>query len=152
MAPVALETKIGRLLAEVPLADHSSEIPRIGKHFRDGSTAAQLGAAGLVAVKSGQQRHPRGVALGCVVELGKPQPIRRESIQTRGFDLGTIATQVGEAEIVCHDEDYVGTFACCGSCEQYRPEYDNECGDELFQHEFSFHLQSIWRSYRENAD
>jgi hypothetical protein len=55
MPPVALETKVSRLLAEVPLTDHSSEIPCVGKHFRDSSTAAQLGAAGLIAVKSGQQ-------------------------------------------------------------------------------------------------
>ena len=116
MAPIALEAKIGRLLAKVPLTDHGREIPRIGKHFGDSSAAAQLSAAGLVAVKSGQQRHPRAVALGCVVELGKPQSVRRESIQPWGFDLGTIASQVGEAEIVRHDENDVGTLACSGRC------------------------------------
>ena len=138
MTPVTLETKIGRLLAKVPLADHGSEIPRFGKYFCDSCTTAKPGAAGLVAVKSGHQRHTRGVALGRIVELGKPQAIRGESIQSRGFDLGTITSQIGEAQIVHHDKDNVGTFAGCGSCERYMQENNNEYRDEFPQHELSF--------------
>ncbi len=108
MAPVALEAEVGGLLVEVPLAGHGSGVTRRAKDFRDGGPASERVAPGLVAVEPGQERDARAVALGGVVELGEAQAVFREGIEMGRVDFGSVATEIGEAEVVRHDEDDVG--------------------------------------------
>ena len=102
--------------------------PASDKHLRDRGAAAQLGAAGLVAVEPGQQRHPRRVALGRVVELREPQPVGRQRVEVRRLDLRAVTPQVGEAQVVGHDQHDVGSFGSCGQ-HRYCDHADCDRGD-----------------------
>ncbi len=98
-------------MVEVPLADHHGVVSGGGEGFGDGGAAGEFGAAGLVAVESGEQRDTGGVALGGVVELGEAEAFLGEGVELGGFDFGTVATDVREAEVVGHDEDDVWLLA-----------------------------------------
>ena len=47
------------------------------------------------------------MALGGIVELGEAQPFARKGVEVGGLDFGSVTSEVGEAEVVGHDEDDV---------------------------------------------
>ena len=54
VSPVALETKIRRLLAQVPFANHRRGIARLAQHLRNRCPPTEAPAASLVAIKTCQ--------------------------------------------------------------------------------------------------
>ena len=48
------------------------------------------------------------MALGCIVKLGKTNPIGRKGIQVRGIDLTSITAQVRKTQIISHNQDNIG--------------------------------------------
>ena len=78
--PVALEPKIGRLLAQVPLAHHVGGISSRAQNFGDGGATTQAGASRLVAIKPGEQGNARGMALRGIIELTESQTIGCQGI------------------------------------------------------------------------
>jgi hypothetical protein len=61
----------------------------------------------LVDVLARQQTDARLAALGIVVELTEPQPIRREAVKVRGLDLAAVTPEVRVAEVVGHHDQEV---------------------------------------------
>ena len=53
--PISLKTKVSRFLAQMPLADHCSEVVRLAKHLGDCRPTIELRPTRLVTVKAGQQ-------------------------------------------------------------------------------------------------
>jgi len=47
-------------------------------------------------------------ALGDVVELTQPKSVGGELVEVRGFDLAAVGTDVGESEVIGHDQYDVG--------------------------------------------
>jgi len=76
--------------------------------FSDGCSAREGFAAGLVTVKAGEEGDTGGVALGGVVELGEAEAIGGEGVEVWGIDFGAVAAEVGEAEVIGHDENDIG--------------------------------------------
>jgi len=63
--------------------------------------------AGLVGVESREQLGAGRAAACAVVKLGEPNALGREGVEVGGLDLAPVATDVGEAHVVGHDEDHV---------------------------------------------
>jgi len=79
--------------------------------------------------------------------LGESQAVRRKRIEIRGLNLGTIAADVRESEVVDHDDDDVwpvltlstGWRGCCGpSCGSDYGQH--ACNNPLFHLFHLFHL------------
>ena len=66
--------------------------------------------AGLMRIEAGEQRGARGAAARHVVELREPHATRGERVEIRRGDLAAVATDVGVADIVGHDDDEVGAL------------------------------------------
>ena len=64
----------------------------------------QQPALAAARIEAGQDRRPRCGALGVVVKLGEPHPLRREAVEARRADLAPIAADVTPAHIVAHDQ------------------------------------------------
>lgn len=47
------------------------------------------------------------MALGGVVELGEAEAVLGEGVEVGRFDFGAVAAEVGEAEVIGHDDDDV---------------------------------------------
>ena len=92
MAEVAIESEIRRLLAEMPLARHRSEISRRLQHLRDRHRALHPNIAGLLAPASREQAHARRVALRRVIELRKAHSIRGELVHIWCCDLAAVTS------------------------------------------------------------
>jgi hypothetical protein len=58
----------------------------------------------LVGVEAGQQGGAGGTAACSVVELGEPDTVFCKSIEMWGFDLTAVASEIGEAHVVRHDD------------------------------------------------
>jgi hypothetical protein len=107
---------------DVPLAGEVVAVPVRPQHLghrpgRPGDLAAVAGEAAVevgeaadahvVVVPSGQQRGPGGGAHGRRVEAGVAQTIGREGVDRRGVDLGPVAPEVGEPDVVEEDHEHV---------------------------------------------
>jgi hypothetical protein len=73
----------------------------------------------LVRVESRKQRSTCRAAAAGVVELGEANAIFCERIEVRGFDLASVATDIGPSHVIGHDQDDIRFF--CG---------DSESGEE----------------------
>ena len=116
---------VGPALTNVPLARHERRVARFLEHFRDRDAAvvqvALVGRAAavvdhvpdprLVSVESGQQRCAGRAAAARVVELSEAQSLRCQRVQVRRRDLAPVASDVGEAHVIGHDDDDVRALA-----------------------------------------
>ena len=50
------------------------------------------------------------MAFGGVVELGEAEAVPGQGVQVRRFDFRAVAAEVGETEIVDHEEDEIWGF------------------------------------------
>jgi hypothetical protein len=62
----------------------------------------------LVTVEAGEKGDAGGVALGGVVELGEAEAVVGERVEVGSIDFGAVAAEIGEAEVIGHDEDDIG--------------------------------------------
>ncbi|OQC18699.1 MAG: hypothetical protein BWX70_03432 [Verrucomicrobia bacterium ADurb.Bin070] len=62
----------------------------------------------LLRVVAGDQRAACGPAAGGVVALGEAQAVAGEAVEMRRGDLGTVAADIGEAEVVGQDHQNIG--------------------------------------------
>jgi hypothetical protein len=128
-AEVLVEPAVGRpvgaLLSDVPLTGHQRRIPALAQSFRnrhatlvqtslirrEAAVLDHVADPGLVRVQSGQQGCACGAAPRGVVELRKADTPPGEPVEVRRSDLGTIASEIGEAHIVSHDQHDIRPFA-----------------------------------------
>ena len=129
--PVVLVGGILRIrnLGHMPLACHVGRVAGCFQRFGDGDgVLAQFARVGradfravivhhvadtrLMRVKAGQQSRTRRAAAGGVVELREAHAALRQRVDVRRVDLAAIATHVGVAHIIAHDEDDVGPRCC----------------------------------------
>ena len=78
-----------------------------------GEPAVEVGEAAhadRVVVASRQQRRPRRRAHRGRVESGVPEPLGGEPVDRRCGDLGAVAAEVGEPDVVEHHEQHVGAL------------------------------------------
>ena len=109
--------------AQVPLAHGEGGVPLVAQHLGHGGgvvgdVAAHVRVAAVevgdrahpdgVVVPAGEQRGPGGRAQGGDVEVGVAEPLRGQTVDVRGGQLGAVAAEVGEAGVVEEDEDHVG--------------------------------------------
>ena len=107
MAEVALKAEVGGLFAEVPFAGHGGEVTSGREHFGENDGALEALVAGLAAPTAAEEADAAAVALRRVVELGEAQAARGEFVEVGRFDLAAVATEVGEAHVVGHDEEEI---------------------------------------------
>jgi len=69
-----------------------------------------------VRVEPGEERGPGGAASGGVVELGEADAVAGEGIEVWRVDFASVATDVGEADVVAEDDEDVGSLG--GGCGQ----------------------------------
>ena len=107
----------------MPLARHQRRVPGGPQHLGDRYAAlTQVAAiagqpvifhhvadAGLVLVKARHERGTSGAAAGRVVELRQAQPALGQPVEMGRLDLASVAADVGETEIIGHDQNNVGT-------------------------------------------
>ena len=55
------------------------------------------------------------------MEVGEPDPRVGQSVQVRGADLATEGADIGEPEVVCHDQQEVGPCHGEASCQVFLP-------------------------------
>ena len=88
----------------MPLPRHRRKVARIAEHFRRGHRVGQGSVSSCDAVLPAEQGDAGRMAFRGVVELGEPQAVRRKLIEIRGLDLGAIAADIREPEVVGHDD------------------------------------------------
>ena len=66
--------------------------------------------AGLVGVNAGDERGAGGAAAGAGVEGGKLGAACGETFEIGRGNFAAVAGEIGEAEVVCEDEEDVGFF------------------------------------------
>jgi hypothetical protein len=54
------------------------------------------------------------VTLGRVVELTKAKAVFGQAVQVGSFNFGSVATEIGKAQVIGHNEDDVGTLGLAG--------------------------------------
>ena len=64
--------------------------------------------ANLLGEVPRQDLRPRRPATRGVIELLKTQAITRQAVEVGGLDLSSVAAEIGEAEIVGHDQENIG--------------------------------------------
>ena len=115
----------------MPLAGHVGAIACRLEGFRNGDAVAiQISAVTikaviahhvtdscLVRVEPCEQRGAGGAATAGVVKLGEANPVLGESVEMGCLNFPAIASDVGPAHVIRHDEDDVGLFwggvGCC---------------------------------------
>ena len=123
--PTVARTGIGemRVLAEVPFADHERGPAVVAEQFghRDGVATQFMGVAGEagiavsdvpharhVVVEAGEHRGARRRAHRIDMEVGVAHTTGSEGVEVGRVDLGAVAGEVGEPEIVGQHHDDVG--------------------------------------------
>ena len=104
---IAIETKIGRFLLQMPLPRHRREVAGFAKNLRRGDGMGQIDIPGRDTILSRQERNARGVTLCRVVELRETEPVSRKRIEGGSLDFTPIASDIGIAQIVDHDDDHI---------------------------------------------
>ena len=109
--------------SEVPLPNGIGGVAGVPQHLGEetvlpgrpppvaGISTRQVGHAAHAAamvVSPGQQARPRRRAQRCRVEVGQSHPVGGDGIDEGGLDVGPVATELGEADVVEHDEDHIG--------------------------------------------
>ena len=61
----------------------------------------------MITIEAGEEGDAGGMALGGVVELGETEACFGESVKMGGFDFGAVAAEIGEAEVIGHDDNYI---------------------------------------------
>ena len=69
--------------------------------------ALHVADARLVGMKTCQQAGASGAAAPGIVELGETDALGGEAVEVRRLDLAAVATQIGKAHVISHDEDDV---------------------------------------------
>ena len=120
--PVILRPLRPCMLGHMPFAAHVPPITAGAQCLGNGHHIAtqfaaipwQLVIAGhqpnarLVLIHPRQQRRPRRAAARGVVKLREPQPLRRQLVQHRRFDLTAVTTDIGKTHIIGHNDHDVG--------------------------------------------
>jgi hypothetical protein len=107
MAEGALEPEVGGVLRQVPLAGHRGEVAGGLQNLGQDHGAAEAFVTRLSAPAAGEEAHARRMALGGVVELREPEPVRGEPVQDWCLDLRAVAADVREPEVVREDHQEV---------------------------------------------
>ena len=118
---VARRVLVG-LFAEMPFAEHESGVAVVSQDLGEGgavvrefqSVAGEAGVAvrhmpysGIVRVEAGQQRSSGGRAHRVHMEVGVLQAGCCQSVEMGRCDLAAVAAEVGIAEVVAEDHDYI---------------------------------------------
>jgi len=93
-----------------------------------GFSPRQVITADLLSVVAGEQCGPRGPASRRIVKLGITEPFIGQAVEVGSLDLSSIASQIGVAEIVGHDQQHVGRGRCC--CQPGEAEEEENRGPE----------------------
>ena len=122
---------IATIGSDMPLAGHVGAIACRFEGFRNGDAVAiQISAvtikavvahhvtdSRLVRVEPCEQRGAGGAATTRIVELGESKPALSESVEMGSLNFPAIASNVGPAHVIRHDEDDVGLLwggvGCC---------------------------------------
>ena len=64
--------------------------------------------AAAVMIAPGQQARPGGGAQGRGVEVGEADPVVRHAVDDGGLDVRAVTAELGETDVVEHDENDVG--------------------------------------------
>ena len=141
--PFALVGAQGRF-GDVPFPDHARVVSRTAERLGDRHGVLRQRAAvsrqvvveshpadaRLVLVEAREQRRPGGAAAARVVEVVEAKPVRCQPVEVGGMDFTPVTSDVGEAQIVGQNDDYVrpgvflrlgrAMFALGGRCGQKR--------------------------------
>ena len=108
---------------QVPFADGVGRVAPVPEHLgqkavlgRDAAPVARVphGQVGhpahavAVVVAPGQQARPGGRAQGGGVEVGQPDAAGGQPVDRRGVEVGPVAAELAEADVVQHDDHDVG--------------------------------------------
>ena len=146
--PVLERTRRGALVAwgEVPLADREGGVALVAQDL--GERAGLVGDAGRVAgevhrqvgqhadadavvVATGEQAGARRRAHRGRVEVGEAHPPVGQLVDRRGGDVGAVAAQLCEADVVEHDHHHVGR---AGTVRGRGTSRGRPCGGQLDLH------------------
>ena len=99
----------------MPFSGNQCPVASTSQHFPEGGPVLHVVVADGVGGVSGQQLGPGCVAFSSVVKLLKPQATFGQHVQIGRLHFPTIATDVGVAHVIHHDQDDVGLCAirCC---------------------------------------
>ena len=107
----AVEGAISHLFAVVPFAGHAGCVTGVAHGFAEGehllSDKIFLTTATIAGIETGEERRPSRGALGVVVKLSEQEPLGGEAIDVGRFDLRTVASDVGPAHVIDHDQQDV---------------------------------------------
>ena len=113
---------------EMPLADGVGGVPGLDEHLGeepvgegDPRVVARIAGGDLdhpshavgVMVPAGQHAGPRGRAQGGGVKVGVAQALGGQAVEGRGGDIGAEAAELGEPDVVEHDDDDVRRTRGC---------------------------------------
>ena len=122
--PIVLGIGGFHLGGDVPFSGHVGAVAGGLERFGDGEAflvevalvlgepvvAGHVTDAGLVRVESGEEGGAGGATAGRIVKLGEAHSVGGEGVEIGGFDLAAVATDVGVAHVVGHDDDDVRPF------------------------------------------
>jgi hypothetical protein len=153
---VALEAArgrdLGRLLPQVPLADHVGVVARVLEKLRQRGDAvvevalvavqahlvrrrplAHIAETIEVRVHAGEQHRPRGRAARVSIKGGEAYAVLRQRVEVRRLDLAAERAHVGEPHVIAEDDDDVRPAWCVRrGCDRDRSERREHADDHLF--------------------
>jgi len=62
----------------------------------------------LMCIETSEEGGAGGAATGGVVELSEAEAVGGEGVEIGGLDLAAVATDVGVAHVIGHDDDDIG--------------------------------------------
>ena len=92
----------------VPLARNEGSVTDGAQDLPEGGSVFHIVVSNGVGVVTGKKLSPGGVTLGGVIELGETQSILSQFIYIRRFYFPSIASDIGVAHIVDHNENEIG--------------------------------------------
>ena len=108
---VAVEAARGGKRGLVPFAGDEGAVAHRAQDLAEGGAVLHTVVTDCIGVVTGEQFGPGGVALGGVVELLEPQAVFGERIDVGRLHLAAVASKIGVAHVIHHDENDVGPGA-----------------------------------------
>jgi hypothetical protein len=108
VAKVALKAEVSGFLVEMPFACHPGKISGGSEDFGENDGPIQGGVTGLSAPTTTEEADTGRVTFGGVIELREAKAIGGEFVEVWRVDLTAVASKIGEAHVIYHDEQEVG--------------------------------------------